>query len=127
MVSFRFLRGGPLHAVLGETKVIYHPFTEVFRRVSIDIYVAQLADPIDVGNVIAHELGHALGLGHTETLGDLMYPNYNVEAVNYPLYPSTLDVYGVSRAFGWLTDISTPTLTMYLNRQPCQRRYHTNR
>jgi predicted Zn-dependent protease len=53
----------------------------------------------DMQNVALHELGHSLGLGHSNNTGDLMYALYttgsSAEAV------STLDVYGVATLFAW--------------------------
>jgi hypothetical protein len=52
----------------------------------------------------AHELGHALGLGHARSPDDLMHPAYS----DGRRYPSTLDVRGIRAAFAWL-DGAGPT------------------
>jgi hypothetical protein len=62
-------------------------------------------DQGDMQNIALHEIGHSLGLGHSNYTGDLMYPTYSMgssaEAV------STLDVYGVAMIFGWVTNPSS--------------------
>jgi hypothetical protein len=46
--------------------------------------------------VTMHELGHALGLGHTSATDDLMYKSADAYATpSYSVYPSTLDLFGV--------------------------------
>ncbi len=56
----------------------------------------------DEQNVILHEVGHSLGLGHGNASADLMYP---VLALGSSLKKiSTLDMYGVSTVFGWLSN-----------------------
>jgi hypothetical protein len=46
--------------------------------------------------VLMHELGHALGLGHTQITDDLMYKSADSNATpSYSVYPSTLDLFGV--------------------------------
>lgn len=56
----------------------------------------------DEQNVILHEVGHSLGLGHGNSSADLMYP---ILALGSPLRKiSTLDMYGVSTVFGWLSN-----------------------
>ena len=60
-------------------------------------------DAINVGdaqNIALHELGHSLGLGHSNYTGDLMYPVYALRGGDESV--STLDVYGVAVIFGWL-------------------------
>ncbi len=56
---------------------------------------------IDMQNIAEHEIGHALGLGHCNHTGDLMYPqmglSFDVRAI------STLDVYGVATVFEWIS------------------------
>jgi hypothetical protein len=47
-----------------------------------------------------HELGHALGLGHSNYTNDLMYPYEDIIASNYSI--STLDLYGVALLFNWM-------------------------
>ena len=51
----------------------------------------------------AHELGHALGLGHARSPDDLMYPYYT----DGRLRPSALDLRGLRAAFGWLDGTSS--------------------
>lgn len=47
-----------------------------------------------------HELGHALGLGHSNKSDDLMYPYQDIIASNYAI--STLELYGVALLFQWM-------------------------
>ena len=54
---------------------------------------------VDMQNVALHELGHSLGLGHSNYTGDLMYSTYNIGSS--PESVSTLDVYGVATLFAW--------------------------
>jgi hypothetical protein len=54
---------------------------------------------VDMQNVALHELGHNLGLGHSNYTGDLMYSTYNLGSSGESV--STLDVYGVATVFAW--------------------------
>ncbi len=66
----------------------------------------------------AHEFGHALGLGHSNYINDLMYPYQDIVASNYSI--STLDLYGVALLFQWMNPtnltqnqlLSTPSSTV---------------
>ena len=53
----------------------------------------------DKQNIALHELGHSLGLGHSNYTGDLMYAYYNTGSPGEAV--STLDVYGVAALFSW--------------------------
>jgi len=59
----------------------------------------------DMQNVALHELGHSLGLGHSNYTGDLMYARYTMGSPAEDV--STLDVYGVATVFAWETYSST--------------------
>ncbi len=60
---------------------------------------------VDMQNIALHELGHGLGLGHSNYTGDLMYSLYNLGGS--PEGISTLDAYGVSTLFAWMLNTSS--------------------
>jgi hypothetical protein len=53
----------------------------------------------DKQNIALHELGHSLGLGHSNSTSDLMYAYYITGSSGKAI--STLDVYGVAKLFAW--------------------------
>jgi hypothetical protein len=53
----------------------------------------------DAQNIAIHEIGHSLGLGHSNYTGDIMYPAYTLHSSSQKL--STLDAYGVATLFAW--------------------------
>ena len=59
-------------------------------------------DKVDMQNIALHELGHGLGLGHSNHTDDLMYSFYSLGDSGKAV--STLDVYGVAAVFGWKAD-----------------------
>ena len=59
----------------------------------------------DMQNVALHELGHSLGLGHSNYTGDLMYAQYTTGSPANEV--STLDIYGVATVFAWETNTTT--------------------
>ena len=58
-----------------------------------------LLNEVDMQNVALHELGHNLGLGHSNFTGDLMHSTYDLGSPGASV--STLDVYGVATLFAW--------------------------
>lgn len=49
--------------------------------------------------VAAHELGHSLGLSHSNDIGALMYPNYNVNSYD-DIQLSQDDINGIQAIYG---------------------------
>ncbi len=62
--------------------------------------LGNVLNEVDMQNVALHELGHSLGLGHSNYTGDTMYPVYTL--LSPPRLISTLDVYGIALVFAWL-------------------------
>jgi hypothetical protein len=56
-------------------------------------------------SVLVHELGHALGLGHSTTKDDVMYRSYDAQA-SKTFLPSTLDLYALFHLAENKTDVS---------------------
>lgn len=62
-------------------------------RVRITVKAGRGFDLADFRNVVRHEIGHALGLGHEITPEtDLMDPTYNVSAIGADIKLSELDI-----------------------------------
>ena len=85
----------------GVTNYLFNPVNNMIleaeitvSRECIDLYGLEVASV-----VVAHEVGHALGLGHTSYYQDLMYSYVVPEA-----RPSTLDLVGLAEAYRWLKD-----------------------
>jgi len=71
----------------------------------------------DMQNIALHELGHSLGLGHSNYTGDVMYPVYTL--LSPSKYVSTLDVYGVATTFAWMSNaVSFYPVNQWLQNTP---------
>ncbi|MGQ9719675.1 MAG: matrixin family metalloprotease [Nitrososphaerales archaeon] len=93
---------------LGTSQAVYElPCTIINNTISLWAKTkGYVLNEVDMQNVAIHELGHALGLGHSDYSGDIMYPEYTPRGDVRAL--STLDLYGVSIVFEWLSHYPEP-------------------
>jgi hypothetical protein len=95
----------------------------VMKRVEITVSTSSFLgghafSEAGVLGVLMHELGHALGLGHTPVTDDLMYKSADTFATpSYSVYPSTLDLFGVAslaRVSSTSTRVALPKAIPYM-------------
>ncbi len=89
---------------IGDTRIAYGlPCTMINATVSLAAKTLQgyVLNEVDMQNVALHELGHSLGLGHSDYVDDIMYPVYTPREAVREL--STLDIYAVSMVSEWMS------------------------
>ena len=93
-------------AVLGSTSLSSYGGNLSITKITIATQNAmgKPLDKADFRNILRHELGHALGLGHANDDGtgdkDLMYPYYDFITVGYDVFPSILDNKALVKIYG---------------------------
>jgi len=65
------------------------------HNATVSIVLSRLHTPEDLLQAVEHELGHVLGLDHTNISYDLMYPARAAYSGGITSHPSTLNLYGV--------------------------------
>jgi hypothetical protein len=71
------------------------PTSGTISNETILLVLSRLQTPDDLVQVMEHELGHVLGLDHTQILTDLMSPSQDAYTGGEPSHPTTLNLYGV--------------------------------
>jgi len=87
------------------------------------LVLSRLQTPDDLVQVMEHELGHVLGLDHTQILTDLMSPAQEAYTGGERSHPSTLNLYGVyllgkGCAFSADESVTLPSQIPYLEWYP---------
>ena len=97
---------------IGYTKTLYNVPSRIIINSTIDLTSKTLQgyilNEIDMQNVALHELGHSLGLRHSNFTDDSMYPTISLNPLNQVQALSTLDLYGVSTVFQWMSNSINP-------------------
>jgi predicted Zn-dependent protease len=113
---------GNTGAVLGSTKLSASSgiFTKVTITVASHNAMGKSLDIEDFKNILRHEFGHALGLGHANDNGtgdkDLMYPYYDYIEIGSKVPVSNFDKEALDNLYrqdGFGGDILSPIPQMY--------------
>jgi hypothetical protein len=103
LVTFTADRIPPGSSVVGLTTYDYDLATrEPISPITVNVTTSSAtASSLFVKDVVMHEFGHALGLGHTTSSSTLNGPElmYYTSSKNEVVYPSTLDVYGLTELY----------------------------
>jgi hypothetical protein len=93
---------------IGSANILYELSSGIIMNSTIDLASKTLQgyvlNDVDMQNIALHELGHSLGLGHSNYTKDVMYPKYTPNLLNEVQALSTLDLYGVSTVFQWMSN-----------------------
>ena len=103
LVTFAPDRMPPGSSIVGLTTYDYDPLThEPIPPIIINVTTSfSTASSLFVEDVVMHEFGHALGLGHASSASTSNGPEvmYYSSPKNEIVYPSTLDVYGLTELY----------------------------
>jgi hypothetical protein len=103
LVTFTPNRIPPDSSIVGLTTYDFNPATrEPIPPIIINATTSSAtASSLFVKDVVMHEFGHALGLGHAASSSTLNGPElmYYASSKTEVAYPSTLDVYGLSELY----------------------------
>jgi hypothetical protein len=103
LVTFTSDRMPPGSSIVGLTTYDFELATrEPISPITINVTTSfATAGSLFVKDVVMHEFGHALGLGHASSPSTLNGPElmYYTSSKNEAVYPSTLDVYGLAELY----------------------------